>query len=259
MQNNKSLNAIYAKDRPEGMKVNKTFLIPKGLVYIEEGFNIREIDQEHVASFETSYREGIAVPALVVEPTDKGFKVIEGHHRKLAVDNVDEVTHVECKDNTGASEAQTLILMVASSQGKNLQPMERARAYERMLKLGMTEKDIQTKLNRSRKDVSNYLALLSAPPRIVEAIEDGRIGYAAAIEELNRNPEGGEQKIIDALYEAKETGKKVTRATLKGDAEPKKGLTKAEINRVLELVSELPQAKLPEELCVLIDKYNGIE
>lgn len=251
MQNNKSLNAIYSNNRPEGMKVLKGFLIPKGLVYIEEGFNIRDIDDEHVQNFVTSYTNGSPVPALVVEATDRGFKVIEGHHRKIAADMVDSLTHLECKDYSGASEQSTLVFMVASSQAKNLKPLERAKAYQRMIALGMTEKDIQTQLGRSRKDVKNHLMLLGAPEQIVHAIEDGRIGYAAAVEELSRNRETGEQNIVEALEEAAQTGEKVTRATLK----ERSTFTKKDHTSVMEILSGMSRKGWPAELKELVDKY----
>lgn len=63
-----------------GIKVNRTFIVPLKELYVEPGLNIRDIDQEHVAEFRDAFIAGESVPPLDVQVTEKGVKVIDGHH-----------------------------------------------------------------------------------------------------------------------------------------------------------------------------------
>jgi hypothetical protein len=64
--------------------VNRTFIVPLKELYVEPGLNIREIDQDHVAEFRDAFIAGESVPPLDVQVTEKGVKVIDGHHRYSA-------------------------------------------------------------------------------------------------------------------------------------------------------------------------------
>ncbi len=77
-----SLYQLYKhKDKNgTGTVVNKTY-VPLSELYVEPGLNIREIDQDHVAEFRDAFIAGESVPPLDVQVTEKGVKVIDGHHR----------------------------------------------------------------------------------------------------------------------------------------------------------------------------------
>jgi len=65
------------------------------------------------------------VPPLAVQVTELGIKIIDGHHRyygaKLAQDAGYDI-RLECKDFVG-SEADRIVFMVTSSQGRALEPL----------------------------------------------------------------------------------------------------------------------------------------
>lgn len=234
-----------------GMKATKTFTVKLSALYIEDEFNVREeLDSEHISGIAEAYRNGLPVPPPVVQVTERGLKVIDGHHRYCAALEA-KVERLEVKSFDG-DEAEAVKLMVVSSQGKNLNPVERAKAYQRLIDQGLSQDAIAKQLGRSKKDVSNHLTLIQASPRIVEAVRTGQLGYAAAVEELNRNPESGEQKIESKL----ESGEKVTRSSLAG-------FTTKDYKRAMELLAtmEIYDESLPQELRDLIVKYkeaNGL-
>lgn len=251
MSNKTSFRKIYQdSDRRSelGLKSTNTYFAAVGSLYIEDGFNVRnELDHDHIREISKSYASGNYVPAIVVEHKAEGLKVIDGHHRYEAA-VLAGLESVEVKNFTG-DECAAVAFMVTSSQGRNLTPMERANAYLRMKEAGMTVKDISERLARSQKDVKNHLTLLEASPQIQEAVQSGQLGYAAAVEELNRNPEGGQERIEKQLNEAE--GKKVTRASLAT-------FTKKDYVRAMDLLAEMEiyDESLPSELVDLISKYK---
>lgn len=242
-----SLTQAYKNERDDiGLKVQKTYFVEmaKKSIYVEEGFNVRDLDQDHVASIAESYDKGIYVPAIVVRPTPQGLKVIDGHHR-FAAAMLSKVKALEVKNFTG-DESDQLTFMITSSQGRNLSPLERAKAYQRLIGRGLTEVEISVRVGRSRSDVKNHLTLMNASPAIITAVESGQVGYAAAVEEINRNGFEGEAKIEKQIAE----GKKVTRTSLKG-------FTIADHKEVMAILVECQDTlDLPGELVELITKFK---
>ncbi len=59
----------------------KTYLLDVEELYVESGYNIREIDQTHVEEFRDAFIAGEHVPPLAVQVTEQSIKIIDGHHR----------------------------------------------------------------------------------------------------------------------------------------------------------------------------------
>lgn len=244
-----SIATIYkdAEQRDNlGLKATKTYYGNVESMYIEDGFNIREqLDQDHIDSIAEAYRNGKYVPAIVVQPTERGLKIVDGHHRYLAALQA-EVDKVELKNFTG-DEVDAVAFMVTSSQGRNLTPVERGKAYQRMIDSGMTPKQIAEKLGRSDKDVKNHLTLINSSEKIITAVSEGKLGYAAAVEEIHRNGDEGVSNIESKL----DGNVKVTRSTLAG-------FTKKDHNRVMGILSDMEfyDESWPQELMDLVTKYK---
>lgn len=186
----KTLSQAVTKDKDAGIKKSVGFTAPLDKIYVEEGFNIRDLDEEHVASISESYAAGRKVPAIVVKVTEKGLKVIDGHHRYLAAVQA-KLEDVNVDEFVGDALAETSF-MITSSQGRNLTPLQRANAYQRMIKDGATKVDIHKQTGRSRTDIDRHLLLLEASTAVKKALADGKVGLKAVVSELKRAvKEGG--------------------------------------------------------------------
>ncbi len=234
-----------------GIKVQKTYFVEmaKNSIYIEDGFNVRDLDADHVASIAEAYEAGKYVPAIVVKPTPQGLKVIDGHHRFAAAVKA-KVEAVEVKNFVG-DESDELAFMITSSQGRNLSPIERAQAYQRLVGRGLSPVEISKLVGRSKSDVTNHLTLMTASPQIVEAVKSGQLGYAAAVEEINRNGFAGEEKIKKQLA----TGEKVTRTTLAGF---KKSDHNTMMDILVEFEARFSDCDLPETFYTLLNKWKEV-
>ena len=196
-------------------KPRKVFFVPLSELYVEDGYNIRDVDQVHVEEFRDAYAAGEYVPPLTVEVTQQGIKVIDGHHRfsgaKLAAATGLEL-RLEVNDITGTSEADKIALMVTSSQGKPLEPLERAKAYQRLKQQGWTNDEIAKKVKRSPSDVANMLALAEVPEPLKEMVRGGQMSYVTATDLTRQHGTEAEAVATAALEEAKAAGKdKVTK------------------------------------------------
>lgn len=223
------------------IKVNKTFMVPVEHLMIEEGFNVRDLDQDHIQAMAQSYTDGKMMPALVIRTTKSGFKIIDGHHRLCAA-KIAGVQRLECKEFTG-TEAEQIAFMVSSSQGRNLKPVERAHAYRRLIGLGMTRDEVAKATGRSRADVDNHLLMLEAGDDVIQAIKDGDVAATEVQREMRKSGAGAQGKIMAAVSKAKETGGK---AKLRN-------FTKKHQDRVMEILSGMDG--LPDYLQGLVDLW----
>lgn len=209
-----TIGQLY-KSKQTAATPRKVFWVPLAELYVEDGYNIRDVDQAHVEEFRDAYLAGEYVPPLTVEVTQHGIKVIDGHHRfagaKMAAETGLEL-RLEVNDITGTSEADKIALMVTSSQGKPLEPLERAKAYARLKAQGWTNDEIARKVKRSPSDVANMLALAECPEPIKDMVRGGQMSYVTATELTRQHGTEAEAVAAQALEEAKAAGKdKVTK------------------------------------------------
>jgi ParB family chromosome partitioning protein len=78
-----------------------------------------------------------------------------------------------------ASDAQAMeITIVENLQREDLNPIEQARAYERLARdFNMTQEQMAQRTGKDRASVANFLRLLRLPPEAMIAIEDGRLSF----------------------------------------------------------------------------------
>lgn len=237
-----SIGQAYKKQGDSlDIKVNKTFMVPVGHLVVEAGFNVRDLDQEHIQAMAESYREGRMMPALVVRTTQDGFKVIDGHHR-LSAAIIAGVHRLECKEFTG-TEAEQIAYMVSSSQGRNLRPIERAHAYRRLVGLGLTKDEVAKSVNRSRADVDNHLLMLEAGDEVVQAVAAGEVAASEVQKAMRTHGSGAPERIMEAVRKSRGTGEKAKI----------RGFTKKHQEKVMEMLSTMDG--LPEELQSLVDLW----
>ncbi|MBC5853032.1 ParB/RepB/Spo0J family partition protein [Vibrio metschnikovii] len=196
------------------------------LLWIEEGFNVRDIDAEHVEGFVRSYTDGKYVPPIevVVVEVDgvQRLKVVEGHHRTVAIYKAIEsgvdLKSVSVIEVTG-NEVDQLARMIKSAEGRPLTAMELAGAYQRMINMGLNQTQIADELGVSSVQVSNYLVLMKAPQELKAMIQSGE--YSATNAWNNIRQHGADIALVMAkedvrakteAKEAKKSGVKPTKS-----------------------------------------------
>lgn len=206
--------SIVHKNREESatdIVPRKTYFAGLKEFYVEPGYNVRDIDQEHVREFCDAFIAGEEVPALIVQVTEQGLKIIDGHHRYygavMATEEGHEVARLECKDAKG-TEADRIALMVTSSQGRALLPLERAGAYQRLMNQGFTEAEIAKKVKRSVADVEHHLQLLECGEELIGMVKAKEVSATTAVSMSREFGTKAGAVAEQKLAEAKASGKK---------------------------------------------------
>lgn len=234
-----TLGQLYSTGN-SGLTVKKTHMVPLQSIYIEEGFNVRDIDFDHVNEFKEAFIAGEYIPPLFVEVTEKGVKVIDGHHRYLgaleAVKSGHEIARIECKDFTG-TEADKIAFMITSSQGKPLSPTERAVAYHRLINQGFSVDEIAKKVKRSPTDVRHHLQLAECEPQIKAMVKAHEISSSDAIALQKEHGALAAQVAKQALIDAQEQGKNKV-VLKKFNHKTAYSTLSAEVNNVIDFIEK---------------------
>ncbi len=233
-----SLGQLY-NDKEAGLTTRKTYNVPLSALYTEEGYNVRELNQAHVEEFRDAFIAGEYIPPLAVEVTERGVKVIDGHHRYhgalAAVAMGYDIVRLECKDFVG-SEADKIAFMVTSSQGLALTPLERGAAYHRLQNQGWSPAEIATKVKRSESDILQHLQLNECTPYIKSLVRAGSMNYAIAIGIAREHGVYADREAARLMKKAEEAGKK---KVTKSIAKPQFSAPKA--RRFLELLANFSE------------------
>ena len=200
------------KTEDSGLKKRKKMALGKGLDALipggDDGFDLppegdglgyRECDSdliqpnryqprsrfapEELAQLSASIREQGVLQPLLVRPIEGGYELVAGERRlraaKLA--GLEKVPVVVKR----VSDAEMLEMSIVENiQRENLNPMEEADAYHRLIsEFGLTQEQAAGRVGKSRSAVANFLRLRQLPDSIKTSIIDGQLsmGHARAL------------------------------------------------------------------------------
>lgn len=167
----------------------------------------RDFDQAKLQELADSIRMyGLLQPLTVTRteyPQEDGglrveYELIAGE-RRLRASKLAGIAQVPVIIRTGEEDnlLKLELAIIENLQREDLNPIDRARAFERLVKeFGFKQVDVGKKMGRSREYVTNSIRLLAMPTYIQEYLSEGRIteGHTRPILMLNDRPE--EQEVL---------------------------------------------------------------
>lgn len=150
------------------------------------------IDESELSELAASITANGVVQPILVRPLASGrFQLIAGERRWRASKLAGKKT-VPAILRQVSDEQALEITIVENLQRADLNPMEQARAFERLSReFHMTQEQIATRTGKDRVSVSNYMRLLSMPESVQKLVEAGQLtfGHAKALLGLKLHPE----------------------------------------------------------------------
>ncbi|MBI2122641.1 MAG: ParB/RepB/Spo0J family partition protein [Armatimonadetes bacterium] len=157
------------------------------------------MDPQEFAGLVDSVRKHGVLQPIVVRPAGDGFEVVAGERRWRAAEAAG-LNAVLAVVRTLTDQEALELALVENLQREDLNPIERARAYRRLIdEFGLTQEQVADRVGKSQPSVANGLRLLNLPPQIQAALEAGRIteGHARAI--LSLGSESGMLKLWERV------------------------------------------------------------
>lgn len=203
------------------------FHVAPDQIEVQPGFNVRwkgpELDA-HIRVLADSIKEiGVQTPIKVRVDGDKVF-LVDGHCRmdaiKLAIKEGAEIASVPCMvEQRGTDEASRTLALLTSNAGKQLEAIEKAEVFKRLLAFGWTETQIGQKSGIGEKQVRNLLDLASAPSEVKAMVAAKEVSPTLATKVVQKEgPTQAVQTLKAAVTQAKSEGK--TKVTPKAIARP---------------------------------------
>ena len=129
---------------------------------------------------ESIQQYGVLQPVLVRHLPSGGYELIAGERRFRAAKLAGLRTVPAILREYSDMEISEIAL-IENLQRENLNPVEEARAYDRLLAdYGLTQELLSRKVGRSRSHIANFLRLLKLPQRIQEYLTEGSLTMGQA-------------------------------------------------------------------------------
>ena len=134
---------------------------------------------------------GILEPLIVVELAEaRGYRVVAGH-RRLAAAREAGLDYVPVIVRTFDERARIEAMLVENLMRADLSPLEEATGYQRLVDVGLAQREIAERVGCSQSHVAKRLGLLGLPTEAQKVLDSGGITLedAAALLELKEHPD----------------------------------------------------------------------
>ena len=140
---------------------------------------------------ESLSRQGVLQPITVRNNPTGGYELISGERRWRASKLAGRETIPALVRDAGKAESLELAL-VENIQRKNLNPIESAQAYQRMItEFHLTQEQVAARVGKERSSVANTVRLINLPKEVQDHMQAERLsmGHAKVLLSLAKRPD----------------------------------------------------------------------
>ena len=143
----------------------------------------RSFSDESLRELAASLKSTGLIQPIIVRDMGDGYQLIAGERRWRAAKLAGfETVQVIVRDVDGYTQAQ--MALVENIQRENLNPLDRAAAYQVLMKqLGVTQAELANRLGEDRSSIANHLRLLELAPAVRDWVSAGglTLGHAKVL------------------------------------------------------------------------------
>jgi ParB family chromosome partitioning protein len=176
----------------------------------------KAFDEDALNELASSIREHGVIQPIVVRPLDDGFFQLIAGERRWRASQRAGLARIPAVIRESAEQAALELALIENLQREDLNPMEEAQAYERLITdFGMTQEDVARRVGKNRATIANMLRLLRLPAEVQQWLRENRLstGHAKALlslSDLNAILESA-KKIIQGNYSVRQAEMLVAR------------------------------------------------
>ena len=168
----------------------------------------RNFDEEELKNLANSIREfGILQPLVVTKIVEEAegainvrYQLIAGERRHRAAQLVGMERVPAIIKNVALDKERLEMAIVENVQRANLNPIESARAYNRLAdEFKLTQREIAQRIGKSREVIANTMRLLNLPTNIQDSLSAGKIGESQARMLLTLDDPGQIQGLFEEI------------------------------------------------------------
>ncbi|MBE6093450.1 MAG: ParB/RepB/Spo0J family partition protein [Selenomonas ruminantium] len=179
----KGLGALLGNPKPvsESAAVEKAHKIAITAIQPNRYQPRMEFDESALEELKDSVKEfGVLQPLLVRKVAENRYELIAGE-RRLRAAKLAGLTEVPVEVREYNNEEIAQIALIENIQRENLNAMEEAKAYERLMKeFSLTQETVAKKVGRSRSHIANFLRLLNLAEQVQAYVANGSLSMGQA-------------------------------------------------------------------------------
>jgi ParB family chromosome partitioning protein len=148
----------------------------------------KSFDEDSLNELANSIRTHGVVQPIVVKPLDDGFFQLVAGERRWRASQRAGLVKIPAVVREAGEQPALEIALVENLQREDLNPMEEAQAYERLIvDFGLTQEDVARRVGKNRATIANMLRLLKLPPEVQQWLRDSQLstGHAKALLSLS--------------------------------------------------------------------------
>ena len=170
----------------------------------------KSFDDGGLSELADSIREHGVVQPIVIRALDDGFFQLIAGERRWRASQRAGLLKIPAVVREAGEHAALEIALIENLQREDLNPIEEAQAYERLIvDFGMTQEEVAKRVGKNRTTVANMLRLLRLPPEVQQWLRENRLstGHAKALLSLSE-PDAildTARKVIQGNYSVRQT------------------------------------------------------
>ncbi|MCX7589541.1 MAG: ParB/RepB/Spo0J family partition protein [Patescibacteria group bacterium] len=201
----------YQLNRNKNIKADSVFYIEVSKIRPNPHQPRKDFNEESINELAESIRQFGIIQPLVVRKIEKDvptgteveYEIIAGERRWLASKKLGLETVPAIIRNISAQQEGLELAIIENIQRENLNPIETARAFARLQdEFRLTQREIASRLGKSREAVANALRLLDLPQDIQNAISEGKISESHGRLLLTIEDKALQQKLFEDLLKS---------------------------------------------------------
>ena len=196
---------------------------------IPNRFQPRQVfDEKALKELAVSIKEHGVIQPIIVRNIGNKYEIIAGERRYKASAMAGLTTIPAIVRNLDDKESSKVALL-ENLQRKNLNPIEEAKTYQKILELDqMTQEELAKTMGKSQSAVANKLRLLSLTDEVQDALLKDQISERHARALLNAKDADTQKQLLKEVID-----KKMTVRELEDKINPKEEITKSDIDNLL--------------------------
>lgn len=186
----KGLDALFPDSGPQRLAAGEIKDLPIEQIIPSRYQPRRDFAESELAELAESVRKnGVLQPVLVRRKGDGFFELVAGE-RRLRAATMAGLRNLPAIVRNVTDEQAMIFALVENVQRKDLNPVETARAYHRLLnEFGFSQETVAQHVGKDRSSVANLMRLLNLPNEIQMLVETGELstGHAKVVLSLDRS------------------------------------------------------------------------
>jgi len=140
----------------------------------------RVFDKEALLELTQSIKQYGVLQPIVLRKTLTGYELVAGERRWRASQQAG-LTEIPAVVREYTDSEMTEIALIENLQRENLNPIEEAMAYRRLMdEFGLTQEEVARKIGRSRSHIANFVRLLNLQSLVQEYVSRGTLSMGQA-------------------------------------------------------------------------------